>query len=123
MRIRAILASTTAAALLALPLGAPAALSSPAPAAAAKAGKYDKYCRGQSRKGRRAGSDFARCVRAMRRLDRGSVRTARGACRSLSRKKPSSRRSSPYRLCLRGASRLRADKRRSDDSYRDPFGD
>ena len=118
MRIRAILASTTAAALLALPLGAPAAVSSPAATATAKAGKYDKYCRSQSKKGRRGGSDFARCVRAMRRLDRGSVRTARAACKSLS-KQPSGRRSSPYKRCLRGASRLRADKR---GRYRDPFG-
>jgi hypothetical protein len=122
MRIRAILVSTTAAALLALPLGAPAALSSPAPAAAAKAGKFDKYCKSQSRK-RRSGSvsNFALCVRAMRRLDRGSAKTARSACKSLS-KKASGRRSSPYRLCLRGASRLRADKQKSDESYADPFG-
>ena len=120
MRIRAILVSATAAALLALPLGAPAALSSPAAAVSAKAGKYDKYCRGQSKKGRRGGSDFARCVRAMRRLDRGSVRTARGACKSLSKKKAGGRRRSPYQLCLRGASRMRADKR---ESYADPFGD
>ena len=123
MRIRAILVSTTAAALLALPLGAPAALSSSTPAVAAKAGKFDKYCKSQSRTRRAGGaSNFALCVRAMRRLDRGSVKTARSACKSLS-KKANGRRSSPYRLCLRGASRLRADKQKSDESYADPFGD
>jgi len=121
MRIRAILVSTTAAALLALPLGAPAALSSPAPAAAAKAGKFDKYCKSQSKRHRAGGSNFAKCVRAMRRLDRGSVKTARAACKGLS-KRASGGESSPYRKCLRGASRLRADKRKGDESYADPFG-
>jgi hypothetical protein len=119
MRIQAIPAPATVVALLALPAGTSAAVSSPAnavtPAAAFHASKYDKYCKGQ--RNRRVGghSDYSRCLSAMRRLDSGRARTARGACRGLSKRKLRGRRSTPYKRCLRGASRLRADNRRQGD--------
>jgi hypothetical protein len=119
MRIRAILASTTTAVLLAVPFGVPAAVSSPAPAA--KAGKYDKYCKGQSKRHARGhASNFGRCVSAMRKVDSGKVHTARAACRGLSKKK--SGKLSPYTRCVRGVSKLHADRRGGDEQYADPFG-
>jgi serine protease AprX len=70
---------------------------------------YGRYCKGQTHRRAQGGSQFRRCIAAMKRLAKGAVASPRKACRGLGRAPRNGRRSTPFRLCVAGGARLKAD--------------
>jgi hypothetical protein len=75
---------------------------------------YGRYCRGASRKHGKGqkGTAFSRCVKAMAQLDKVERKSARAACKGLSKE---GGRASAFRLCVKAARKLQQDRRAEEE--------
>jgi hypothetical protein len=120
MTLKSLIASGTAAAVLAVPAFAVADKPADKPAkptkpavtqdapSKSKGNAYGKLCKGQSKKHVKGqkGTPFSQCVKAMKKLDEGTAKSAKEACKSLSKKHVKGQKGTPYSRCIVAAAQL-----------------
>jgi hypothetical protein len=84
-----------------------------------------QYCKAQgfSKKGGEGGSDFSKCVRALKRLNSGKADTPREACREAGMKGSKAKKGSDFSACVRAAAQMRKDQKESEQEQEQQEGE
>jgi hypothetical protein len=112
MRIKTLIVTTAASALLVTP--AWAAKEDHAP----KGKAYGTYCKAESKQhvAGATGTPFSQCVTALAKLHAGEAKSAKAACKAMPKKHVKGTKGTPFSLCIKAAAQLK----KADDAAAEP---